>query len=328
MGSFEVDLQRMVQRPQRSGGVERKVRRMAQATTPNVGEQGRDVATPSRSEAPMSSHSRRNTTSAIPSVTPTPPRRTQSVSSRAAPRSPSVAQAVGARATPPSSSLATPTGHAVPSIDDDEALAIALAFAEEDLGGALPGVLAGAGAGIVGQNSRSNRQTRSSSARGSRTPASRQRASRPAPDSDEALAILLAQQEELAFGGYAGQDLMALALSMDTNNAGFGNVDVDRMTYEELLQLGDRIGYADRSKPTVSQLSRLPTRILDAAEVARLQEEQDNECPVCCEEYEPGTEIRTLQCLHGFHTSCIDKWLTSNAPGARSCPVCHSAIEI
>ncbi|KAI3830969.1 hypothetical protein MKX03_010267 [Papaver bracteatum] len=49
------------------------------------------------------------------------------------------------------------------------------------------------------------------------------------------------------------------------------------------------------------------------------------ECVICISEFSPGEKIRILpKCNHGFHTKCIDKWLSSHS----SCPTCrHCLIE-
>ncbi|KAI3955598.1 hypothetical protein MKW92_044915 [Papaver armeniacum] len=49
------------------------------------------------------------------------------------------------------------------------------------------------------------------------------------------------------------------------------------------------------------------------------------ECVICISEFSPGEKIRILpKCNHGFHTKCIDKWLSSHSP----CPTCrHCLIE-
>ncbi|PON88697.1 43kDa postsynaptic protein [Trema orientale] len=44
-------------------------------------------------------------------------------------------------------------------------------------------------------------------------------------------------------------------------------------------------------------------------------------CAVCLGEFEEGDELRSLpECLHSFHVSCIDVWLTSHP----SCPICRT----
>jgi len=45
-------------------------------------------------------------------------------------------------------------------------------------------------------------------------------------------------------------------------------------------------------------------------------------CTVCLEDIVPGDTVRTLPCLHRFHTACIDRWLALH----NSCPICKTAI--
>jgi len=105
--------------------------------------------------------------------------------------------------------------------------------------------------------------------------------------------------------------------------------DVDSMSYEELLALGERIGYAERpNKPTRSMIARLPTRRWgDGSGRHHSEIEGANECPVCCDTYAEGDELRMLPCFHSFHARCIDEWLLSDMPGSRLCPVCNTHVE-
>lgn len=80
-------------------------------------------------------------------------------------------------------------------------------------------------------------------------------------------------------------------------------------------------GEQQSAAPSEGQLRRLPTR----KATAQLLEE---ECPVCFANYEEGEEVRTLPCLHTFHTECIDQWLTSRRATALCCPVCHTKVEL
>ncbi|GAB2232632.1 hypothetical protein Droror1_Dr00011674 [Drosera rotundifolia] len=45
-------------------------------------------------------------------------------------------------------------------------------------------------------------------------------------------------------------------------------------------------------------------------------------CSVCLEQVNAGELIRTLPCLHQFHTNCIDPWLRQQA----TCPVCKHDV--
>ena len=43
---------------------------------------------------------------------------------------------------------------------------------------------------------------------------------------------------------------------------------------------------------------------------------------VCLEKLRAGEQVRRLQCLHVFHTACIDQWLKHNAV----CPICKMPL--
>ncbi|XP_073017074.1 RING-H2 finger protein ATL78-like [Primulina eburnea] len=49
----------------------------------------------------------------------------------------------------------------------------------------------------------------------------------------------------------------------------------------------------------------------------------DTECAICLSDFGPGERVRVLpKCNHGFHVSCIDKWLNSHS----SCPTCRQCL--
>jgi hypothetical protein len=46
-------------------------------------------------------------------------------------------------------------------------------------------------------------------------------------------------------------------------------------------------------------------------------------CAVCQEDVGEGERVRTIrQCQHGFHSSCVDRWLIKE----NSCPVCRRTV--
>lgn len=93
---------------------------------------------------------------------------------------------------------------------------------------------------------------------------------------------------------------------------------VDRMSYEDLLQLEEQIGIVTRGA-TAEQIENLPTT---TARNPRPNAEAPSSCGVCLEDYEAGQPLRTLPCLHQFHRDCVDQWLRMN----RCCPVCKNNI--
>ncbi|XWS44768.1 hypothetical protein CRYUN_Cryun15aG0076200 [Craigia yunnanensis] len=49
----------------------------------------------------------------------------------------------------------------------------------------------------------------------------------------------------------------------------------------------------------------------------------DTACVICLSEFAPGELLQILpKCNHGFHTRCIDKWLSSHT----SCPTCRHCL--
>jgi len=125
------------------------------------------------------------------------------------------------------------------------------------------------------------------------------------------------------FGGGFSDSYRALRRLSD-------HIDVDRMSYEELLELGDRIGHVRRRAPSAEELDSLPKRRLTYTDCISSSIGKkgclDKECSVCREPYAPNDEVRTLPCLHVFHAQCIDRWLTGGMPGARLCPVCNTEV--
>jgi len=189
-------------------------------------------------------------------------------------------------------------------------LAIAMSLSEQEGNsftgdGRLTSPLAAAGESIIVFGGRSNV---AGGSRGSNSRCMR----------DEELALLLARQEELL-----GAQRFHEASSNRPGHFSGDMLDVDRMDYEELLALEERIGNVDRpSRPTQLDVSRLPTRrVTDASK-------EEDECAICCDCYSEGDELRILPCFHAFHISCIDPWLLGSAAGAKCCPVCNSEISI
>lgn len=45
-------------------------------------------------------------------------------------------------------------------------------------------------------------------------------------------------------------------------------------------------------------------------------------CMICLEKFKDGDELKTLPCLHMFHSGCIHLWLKQN----NSCPICKTPV--
>ncbi|KAL7619058.1 hypothetical protein Lser_V15G00831 [Lactuca serriola] len=93
-------------------------------------------------------------------------------------------------------------------------------------------------------------------------------------------------------------------------------LDIDNMSYEELLALEERIGNVNTglSEETISK--HLKTKQY----VAEIGQPDAEPCCVCQEEYHNGDDLGTLDCGHDFHHGCIKQWLQHK----NSCPICKS----
>ena len=101
---------------------------------------------------------------------------------------------------------------------------------------------------------------------------------------------------------------------------------MENMDYEELLELGERIGtVAPPSAPSAAAaVAATVVSTLDAAEVARRAAAGGDEmkCVICLEEFAVGDVVRTLTaCPHSCHALCLERWLETRP----ACPVCGTA---
>ncbi|KAJ4903770.1 RING/U-box superfamily protein [Raphanus sativus] len=91
-------------------------------------------------------------------------------------------------------------------------------------------------------------------------------------------------------------------------------LDIDDMTYEDLLDLGERIGSVNTGLSNGAITSCLLETILYPTDDQR-------KCAICLEEYKEGEELGELKgCGHDYHGGCIKKWLSLK----NSCPICKS----
>lgn len=108
-------------------------------------------------------------------------------------------------------------------------------------------------------------------------------------------------------------------------------LDIDYMSYEELLALGERIGNVNTGLSEETIESNLKTRIYRSSTASiNLEElpstdERSDSCVICQDEYMEGDKLGILDCGHEYHVSCVLKWL----PVKNACPVCKSiALDI
>ncbi|KAJ3704646.1 hypothetical protein LUZ61_008351 [Rhynchospora tenuis] len=100
-------------------------------------------------------------------------------------------------------------------------------------------------------------------------------------------------------------------------------LDIDNMSYEELLALEERIGNVSTglTDEIVAKLLKQHKYTSHNRETSSMEEEP---CCICQEEYVEGDELGRLDCGHDFHTSCIKQWLTHK----NLCPICKNTALI
>ncbi|XVE50162.1 hypothetical protein DITRI_Ditri01bG0140000 [Diplodiscus trichospermus] len=103
-------------------------------------------------------------------------------------------------------------------------------------------------------------------------------------------------------------------------------LDIEDMSYEELLALGERIGNVNTGLSEETIMSKLKTRTystfatnINLEEEAPINQESDS-CIICQEDYKNQEKIGTLDCGHEYHVGCLRKWLLVK----NICPICKS----
>uniref|UniRef100_A0A2P2JLM5 E3 ubiquitin ligase BIG BROTHER isoform X2 n=1 Tax=Rhizophora mucronata TaxID=61149 RepID=A0A2P2JLM5_RHIMU len=99
-------------------------------------------------------------------------------------------------------------------------------------------------------------------------------------------------------------------------------IDLNNMTYEQLLELGETVGTQSRG---LSQelISLLPTSKCKFGSFF-LRKKHGERCVICQMRYKRGDKQTKLPCKHVYHSECISKWLGIN----KVCPVCNNEVFV
>ncbi|KAK9072775.1 hypothetical protein SSX86_009210 [Deinandra increscens subsp. villosa] len=94
-------------------------------------------------------------------------------------------------------------------------------------------------------------------------------------------------------------------------------LDIDDMSYEDLLALGERIG----SVGTGLSDHLISMCIQESIYCSSDQMQEEGTCVICLEEYANMDDVGILRvCGHDFHVGCIRKWLSLK----NLCPICKA----
>ncbi|KAK4755963.1 hypothetical protein SAY87_009720 [Trapa incisa] len=104
-------------------------------------------------------------------------------------------------------------------------------------------------------------------------------------------------------------------------------MDIDNMTYEELLALEERMGTVSTALTEEALLKCLKRESYQKTKChkgADADVEKDaTKCSICQEEYVDDDEVGRMQCEHMYHVDCINQWLQLK----NWCPVCKCSAE-
>ncbi|KAJ7967472.1 E3 ubiquitin-protein ligase MBR2 [Quillaja saponaria] len=99
-------------------------------------------------------------------------------------------------------------------------------------------------------------------------------------------------------------------------------LDVDNMSYEELLALEERMGDVSTglSEEMIMKLMKQQVYVSVMTESPPDLEP----CCICQEKYADGEDLGSLDCGHDFHTNCIKQWLMQK----NLCPICKTTALV
>ncbi|KAM7492563.1 hypothetical protein LguiA_035484 [Lonicera macranthoides] len=123
----------------------------------------------------------------------------------------------------------------------------------------------------------------------------------------------------LEFSGYHGGE-------ESTDHHRDMRLDIDHMSYEELLALGEHIGNVGTglSEDIIARHLKRKTFVSSTSHLKPEQtacgDQELNFCVICQNEYKDQEKIGVLDCEHEYHDDCIKKWLIEK----NTCPICKS----
>lgn len=126
-------------------------------------------------------------------------------------------------------------------------------------------------------------------------------------------------------------------------NGPFGFGSDENRTYEDWIQLIERMGVAENRGATDDEIASLPVEKVkhqSSSNTKNLRGKQapnpgassstvpsgadeEEKCAICLGSYEEGDEIKRLPCMHKFCNDCISRWLKIS----KECPCCKASIR-
>lgn len=146
------------------------------------------------------------------------------------------------------------------------------------------------------------------------------------PVDEDSIARMEEDDPDLAFAMRLQRE-EAMAEEEETMEFVEGDEEDEEMTYEEMLELGQRIGDVKEERWKLraqKYIEAMPLIIFDAAKTSSTPRKCTMEtCLVCQCAYEDGDTLKKLPCGHLYHVDCIDPWLGMK----NTCPVCKKSVS-
>lgn len=133
----------------------------------------------------------------------------------------------------------------------------------------------------------------------------------PSPSSSYAL---LTSIELHPYNESSNEQSIQILLQMSQQEYEFAAVGARGLRADRLRELSCK-----RYKP---QANRLEVESSNPA-VIILRRVTEEICPICLNHLKKGQFVRELPCLHVYHKSCIDRWLTDHS----SCPLDRKPLD-
>ncbi|GJY36157.1 E3 ubiquitin protein ligase MBR2-like protein [Tanacetum coccineum] len=125
--------------------------------------------------------------------------------------------------------------------------------------------------------------------------------------------IVMREHDPLLNGAFEGSDRF-----------GAWRINADLMSYEELVELSDRIGYVDGGlqEDEISECLKRPKKSFIKSFDFNSQV-KGSKCSICQEECKGDEDLGKLECGHYHHLDCIKQWLLRK----NECPICKTVAK-
>lgn len=110
--------------------------------------------------------------------------------------------------------------------------------------------------------------------------------------------------------------LLSIMMQMREESESNNYPNPDNMTYEELLELEEKIGSVSKG---------LNKEKIDSIQVVKFRKKDypEDKCIICQYEFKEWEKVKLLKCKHCFHPECIDQWLMNQ----KVCPFCKEEVK-